>query len=126
MCPLAGGPVPLPRGRAPAVPVSLQLRDLQEKYAECGGMLQEAREEVKSLRNRSLPNSTVSRYSDASLLPVVSGDRAAREGSQLPPVPTLPSLALTLPPSTDTAYPNTDTAPPVPTPPILSPGLAGG
>lgn len=61
-------------------------------------MLQEAREEVKSLRNRSLPNSTVSRYSDASLLPVVSGDWAAREGSQLPPVPTLPSLALTLPP----------------------------
>ncbi|XP_050841729.1 huntingtin-associated protein 1 isoform X1 [Serinus canaria] len=50
----------------------LELRDLQEKYAECGGMLQEAREEVKSLRSRSLPNSTVSRYSTASLLPVDS------------------------------------------------------
>ncbi|XP_039553308.1 huntingtin-associated protein 1 isoform X2 [Passer montanus] len=50
----------------------LELRDLQEKYAECGGMLQEAREEVKSLRSRSLPNSTVSRYSAASLLPVDS------------------------------------------------------
>lgn len=50
----------------------LQLRDLQEKYTECGGMLQEAQEEVKSLRSRSLPNSTVSRYGAPSLLPVVS------------------------------------------------------
>ncbi|XP_068274745.1 huntingtin-associated protein 1 [Nyctibius grandis] len=49
-----------------------ELRDLQEKYAECGGMLQEAQEEVKSLRGRSLPNSTVSRYGAASLLPVDS------------------------------------------------------
>ncbi|XP_061199122.1 huntingtin-associated protein 1 isoform X2 [Neopsephotus bourkii] len=50
----------------------MELRDLQEKYTECGGMLQEAQEEVKSLRSRSLPNSTVSRYSTASLLPVDS------------------------------------------------------
>uniref|UniRef100_A0A8U7NNZ3 Huntingtin associated protein 1 n=1 Tax=Corvus moneduloides TaxID=1196302 RepID=A0A8U7NNZ3_CORMO len=50
----------------------MELRDLQEKYAECGGMLQEAQEEVKSLRSRSMPNSTVSRYSAASLLPVDS------------------------------------------------------
>lgn len=35
-------------------------------------MLQEAQEEVKSLRSRSLPNSTVSRYGAPSLLPVVS------------------------------------------------------
>ncbi|XP_074417890.1 huntingtin-associated protein 1 [Larus michahellis] len=49
-----------------------ELRDLQEKYAECGGMLQEAQEEVKSLRSRSLPNSTVSRYGAPSLLPVGS------------------------------------------------------
>ncbi|XP_075299610.1 huntingtin-associated protein 1 [Opisthocomus hoazin] len=49
-----------------------ELRDLQEKYAECGGMLQEAQEEVKSLRSRSLPNSTVSRYGTAALLPVDS------------------------------------------------------
>ncbi|XP_069733091.1 huntingtin-associated protein 1 isoform X2 [Phaenicophaeus curvirostris] len=49
-----------------------ELRDLQEKYAECGGMLQEAQEEVKSLRSRSLPNSTVSRYGTSSLLPVDS------------------------------------------------------
>ncbi|KAM9520665.1 huntingtin-associated protein 1 isoform 2-T2 [Guaruba guarouba] len=50
----------------------MELRDLQEKYTECGGMLQEAQEEVKSLRSRSLPNSTVSRYGAASLLPVDS------------------------------------------------------
>uniref|UniRef100_A0A8C8B1U8 Huntingtin-associated protein 1 n=1 Tax=Otus sunia TaxID=257818 RepID=A0A8C8B1U8_9STRI len=43
----------------------MELRDLQEKYTECGGMLQEAQEEVKSLRGRSLPNSTVSRYGDS-------------------------------------------------------------
>ncbi|XP_064380833.1 huntingtin-associated protein 1 [Dromaius novaehollandiae] len=49
-----------------------ELRDLQEKYAECGGMLQEAREEVKSLRSRSLPNSAVGRYGGPSLLPVDS------------------------------------------------------
>ncbi|XP_075767388.1 huntingtin-associated protein 1 isoform X3 [Pelodiscus sinensis] len=49
-----------------------ELRDLQEKYAECGGMLREAQEEIKSLRNRSLPNSTVSRYSLASLVPLDS------------------------------------------------------
>ncbi|KAM6041964.1 huntingtin-associated protein 1 [Chlamydotis macqueenii] len=49
-----------------------ELRDLQEKYAECGGMLQEAQEEVKSLRSRTLPNSTVGRYGVPSLLPVDS------------------------------------------------------
>ncbi|XP_053944660.1 huntingtin-associated protein 1 isoform X2 [Cuculus canorus] len=49
-----------------------ELRDLQEKYVECGGMLQEAQEEVKNLRSRSLPNSTVSRYGAPSLLPVDS------------------------------------------------------
>ncbi|XP_048782588.1 huntingtin-associated protein 1 isoform X1 [Lagopus muta] len=50
-----------------------ELRDLQDKYVECGGMLQEAQEEVKSLRSRSLPNSTVSRYgAGSSLLPLES------------------------------------------------------
>ncbi|XP_061873551.1 huntingtin-associated protein 1 [Colius striatus] len=49
-----------------------ELRDLQEKYVECGGMLQEAQEEIKSLRSRSLPNSTISRYTSPSLLPVDS------------------------------------------------------
>lgn len=70
--------------------MSSQLRDLQEKYAECGGMLQEAQEEVKSLRSRSLPNSTVSHYSAATLLPVVSaGGRAPAWGSLLSPPLTL-------------------------------------
>lgn len=74
------------------MPASSQLRDLQEKYAECGGMLQEAREEVKSLRSRSLPNSSVSRYSAASLLPVVSAGPGRPGGPCCPP-------------STDAAYP---------------------
>uniref|UniRef100_A0A8D2Q728 Huntingtin-associated protein 1 n=1 Tax=Varanus komodoensis TaxID=61221 RepID=A0A8D2Q728_VARKO len=39
-----------------------ELQDLQEKYAECGAMLQEAQEEIKNLRNRSLPNSTIHRH----------------------------------------------------------------
>lgn len=73
----------------PAVPELCpcpQLQDLQEKYAECGGMLQEAQEEVKSLRSRSLPNSTVSRYAAPSLLPVVSGGvRGGLGGALLPP-----------------------------------------
>lgn len=73
--------------------MSSQLRDLQEKYAECGGMLQEAQEEVKSLRSRSLPNSTVSRYSAPSLLPVVSAGGGRRVGMGVPALP-----------STDTAY----------------------
>nr|XP_048685901.1 huntingtin-associated protein 1 isoform X1 [Caretta caretta] len=46
-----------------------ELQDLQEKYAECEGMLHEAQEEIKTLRTRNLPNSTLSRYS---LLPVDS------------------------------------------------------
>lgn len=93
-------------GAVPELRLCPQLRDLQEKYAECGGMLQEAQEEVKSLRSRSLPNSTVSRYGTPSLLPVVSGGAGRAEqwegwgGSALP--------------SADTG------SPPV------SPGLAGG
>uniref|UniRef100_A0A4W4G0R4 Trafficking kinesin-binding protein 1-like n=1 Tax=Electrophorus electricus TaxID=8005 RepID=A0A4W4G0R4_ELEEL len=40
-----------------------ELKDLQERYSECEDMLQEAREDIKNLRNMSLPNSTVPRYS---------------------------------------------------------------
>lgn len=69
---LAGGACPAAPRAMPELCPHPQLRDLQEKYAECGGMLQEAREEVKSLRSRSLPNSTISRYGAPSLLPVVS------------------------------------------------------
>ncbi|KAM3865288.1 trafficking kinesin-binding protein 1 [Diretmus argenteus] len=50
-----------------------ELRDLQEKYCECEDMLQEAREVIKNLRNKSLPNSTVQRYSAlASVFPMAS------------------------------------------------------
>lgn len=80
-------------GAVPELCLCPQLRDLQEKYAECGGMLQEAREEVKSLRSRSLPNSTVSRYGSPSILPVVSSGGQCRGGGAL----LFPLLTLSLP-----------------------------
>ncbi|KAH0626829.1 hypothetical protein JD844_002072 [Phrynosoma platyrhinos] len=49
-----------------------ELQDLQEKYAECGAMLHEAQEEIKNLRNRSLPNSTIHRHSSPTFLPLDS------------------------------------------------------
>ncbi|XP_053369719.1 trafficking kinesin-binding protein 1 isoform X1 [Clarias gariepinus] len=50
-----------------------ELKELQERYAECKDMLQEAREDIKNLRNKSLPNSTVQRYSSlAAVLPMDS------------------------------------------------------
>lgn len=50
-----------------------ELKDLQDKYSECEDMLQEAREDIKNLRNKSLPNSTVQRYTSlASVLPMES------------------------------------------------------
>ncbi|XP_058257062.1 trafficking kinesin-binding protein 1 isoform X1 [Hemibagrus wyckioides] len=54
-----------------------ELRDLQERYSECEDMLQEAREDIKNLRNKSLPNSTVQRYS--SLAAVFPMDSLAAE-----------------------------------------------
>ncbi|KAM8773618.1 trafficking kinesin-binding protein 1 isoform 1-T1 [Acanthopagrus schlegelii] len=50
-----------------------ELKDLQDKYSECEDMLCEAREDIKNLRNKSLPNSTVQRYTAlASVLPMDS------------------------------------------------------
>ncbi|XP_061445317.1 trafficking kinesin-binding protein 1-like isoform X2 [Rhineura floridana] len=49
-----------------------ELRKVQEKYAECGAMLHEAQEEIKSLRNRSLPNSTIHCHSSPIFLPLDS------------------------------------------------------
>uniref|UniRef100_A0AAV2LK41 Trafficking kinesin-binding protein 1-like n=1 Tax=Knipowitschia caucasica TaxID=637954 RepID=A0AAV2LK41_KNICA len=50
-----------------------ELKDLQDKYSECEDMLQEAREDIKNLRNKSLPNGTVQRYAAlASVLPMDS------------------------------------------------------
>ncbi|KAA8595178.1 hypothetical protein FQN60_012313, partial [Etheostoma spectabile] len=49
------------------------LKDLQDKYSQCEDMLCEAREDIKNLRNKSLPNSTVQRYTAlASVLPMDS------------------------------------------------------
>lgn len=54
-------------------PPCLQLKDLQDKYSQCEDMLCEAREDIKNLRNKSLPNSTVQRYTAlASVLPMDS------------------------------------------------------
>ncbi|XDV51838.1 hypothetical protein PO909_020645 [Leuciscus waleckii] len=43
--------------------VKTELKELQERYSETEDMLHEAREDIKNLRNKSLPNSTVQRYS---------------------------------------------------------------
>ncbi|KAI1887122.1 hypothetical protein AGOR_G00202880 [Albula goreensis] len=55
----------------------LELKDLQDKYSECEDMLREAQEEVKNLRNKNLPNSTVNRYS--TLAAVIPMDSLAAE-----------------------------------------------
>ncbi|XP_037546168.1 trafficking kinesin-binding protein 1 [Nematolebias whitei] len=50
-----------------------ELQDLQDKYFECEDMLHEAQKDIKNLRNKSLPNSTVQRYTAlASVLPMDS------------------------------------------------------
>ncbi|XP_075033266.1 trafficking kinesin-binding protein 1-like isoform X2 [Mixophyes fleayi] len=49
-----------------------ELQDLQEKHKECQDMLHEAQEELKNQRNRSLPNSTISRYSTLNIFPLDS------------------------------------------------------
>uniref|UniRef100_A0A8C8RK40 HAP1 N-terminal domain-containing protein n=1 Tax=Pelusios castaneus TaxID=367368 RepID=A0A8C8RK40_9SAUR len=67
---VGGRPGPTPCPDLGLVPT--QLQDLQEKYAECDGMLHEAREEIKTLRNLGLPNSILNRHSSPSLLPLDS------------------------------------------------------
>ncbi|XP_042622071.1 trafficking kinesin-binding protein 1-like isoform X1 [Cyprinus carpio] len=54
-----------------------ELKELQERYSECEDMLHEAREDIKNLRNKSLPNCTVQRYS--TLAAVVPMDSLAAE-----------------------------------------------
>ncbi|XP_066443925.1 trafficking kinesin-binding protein 1-like isoform X3 [Eleutherodactylus coqui] len=49
-----------------------ELEDLQEKQRESQDMLNEAQEELKNQRNRSLPNSTISRYSTLNIFPLDS------------------------------------------------------
>lgn len=55
----------------------LQLKDLHDKYSECEDMLHEAKQDIKNLRNKSLPNSTVQRY--AALTSVLPMDSLAAE-----------------------------------------------
>lgn len=50
----------------------IQLRELQDKYAECLEMLHEAQEELKNFRNKSLPLSTTRRFHSLGLFPMVS------------------------------------------------------
>ncbi|TSM94707.1 Trafficking kinesin-binding protein 1 [Bagarius yarrelli] len=57
--------------------LKIELKDLQERNSECEDMLQETRKEIKNLRNMSLPNSTVQRYS--SLAAVFPMDSLAAE-----------------------------------------------
>jgi hypothetical protein len=69
----AGAPSPdevLTRCIFPGLP---QLRELEDKYAECMEMLHEAQEELKNLRNKTMPNTTPRRYHSLGLFPMVSG-----------------------------------------------------
>lgn len=49
----------------------LQLRELEDKYAECMEMLHEAQEELKNLRNKTMPNAISRRYHSLGLFPMV-------------------------------------------------------
>lgn len=51
---------------------TLQLRELEDKYAECMEMLHEAQEELKNLRNKTMPNTVSRRYHSLGLFPMVS------------------------------------------------------
>ncbi|XP_069781559.1 trafficking kinesin-binding protein 1-like [Narcine bancroftii] len=52
--------------------LTAELRELEDKYAECMEMLHEAQEEIKNLRNKSMPNSTPRRYHSLGLFPLDS------------------------------------------------------
>ncbi|KAM6994898.1 trafficking kinesin-binding protein 1 isoform 2-T2 [Tautogolabrus adspersus] len=52
--------------------LTAELRELQDKYAECMEMLHEAQEELKNLRNKNLPISTQRRFHSLGLFPMDS------------------------------------------------------
>ncbi|XP_060706205.1 trafficking kinesin-binding protein 1 isoform X7 [Hemiscyllium ocellatum] len=52
--------------------LTAELRELEDKYAECMEMLHEAQEEIKNLRNKTMPNSTPRRYHSLGLFPLDS------------------------------------------------------
>uniref|UniRef100_A0A7N6AFU1 Trafficking protein, kinesin binding 1a n=1 Tax=Anabas testudineus TaxID=64144 RepID=A0A7N6AFU1_ANATE len=52
--------------------LTAELHELQDKYAECMEMLREAQEELKNLRNKTLPLSTPRRFHSLGLFPMDS------------------------------------------------------
>ncbi|XP_055457735.1 trafficking kinesin-binding protein 1 isoform X4 [Psammomys obesus] len=52
--------------------LTAELRELGEKYAECMEMLHEAQEELKNLRNKTMPNTASRRYHSLGLFPMDS------------------------------------------------------
>ncbi|XP_021170319.2 trafficking kinesin-binding protein 1 isoform X8 [Fundulus heteroclitus] len=52
--------------------LTAELRELQDKYAECMEILHEAQEELKNLRNKTLPLSTPRRFHTLGLFPMDS------------------------------------------------------
>ncbi|KAL7976795.1 hypothetical protein Chor_008744, partial [Crotalus horridus] len=51
--------------------LTAELRELEDKYAECMEMLHEAQEELKNLRNKTMPNAISRRYHSLGLFPMV-------------------------------------------------------
>ncbi|KAM7420338.1 hypothetical protein PAMA_014857 [Pampus argenteus] len=52
--------------------LTAELRELQDKYVECMEMLHEAQEELKNLRNKTLPPNTQRRFHSLGLFPMDS------------------------------------------------------
>ncbi|XP_069051346.1 trafficking kinesin-binding protein 1 isoform X3 [Lepisosteus oculatus] len=52
--------------------LTAELRELEDKYAECMEMLHEAQEELKNLRNKTVPSSTPRRFHALGLFPMDS------------------------------------------------------
>lgn len=74
----------------------IQLRELQDKYAECLEILHEAQEELKNFRNKSLPLSTTRRFHSLGLFPMVSSysPTSAYFGHNMSMTPQLPPIPL--------------------------------
>ncbi|ETE58865.1 hypothetical protein L345_15410, partial [Ophiophagus hannah] len=49
--------------------LTAELRELEDKYAECMEMLHEAQEELKNLRNKTMPNAISRRYHSLGIFP---------------------------------------------------------
>ncbi|CAN2389656.1 Trafficking protein [Pristimantis euphronides] len=52
--------------------LTAELRELEDKYAECMEMLHEAQEELKNLRNKTMPNVISRRYHNLGVFPMDS------------------------------------------------------